>query len=71
MKSKLLIFFLQMFLIFSVSAQAAEPEMADAFRSNGKIFVVLACVLMVLAGIAIFLLILEKRISRLEKEARP
>ena len=71
MKNKLLIVFLQFLLFFSARAQTMEPEMADAFRSNGKIYVVLGCVLLVLAGITIFLLILEKRISRLEKELKP
>jgi uncharacterized transporter YbjL len=50
------------------SAQAASPEMADDMRSNGKIYIVLACVLLVLFGMIAFLLILESRLSRLEKE---
>ncbi len=68
MKNKfyfLLLFFLP---VLQAMAQPAEPEMADALRSSGKIFVVLACVLLVLAGMVAFLLVLEKRISRLEKQ---
>ena len=51
-------------------AQDAAPQMADELRSNGKIYIVLACVLMVLAGMIAFLLILEKRLSRLEKQEK-
>jgi hypothetical protein len=49
-------------------AQSAAPEMADEIRGNGKIYIVLACVLMVLFGMIAFLLILEKRLARIEKE---
>lgn len=55
-------------LPFAVFAQDSNPEMADTMRSNGKIYVVLACVLMVLAGLIAFLFVVEKRLSKLEKE---
>ena len=48
-------------------SQAQAPEMADEMRSNGKIYIVLACVLLVLGGMLTFLLILESRLSKLEK----
>ena len=50
--------------------QAQAPEMADDMRSNGKIYIVLACVLLVLGGMLAFLLILEGRLSKLEKEEK-
>jgi len=60
---------LTLFLLPLLSmAQSAGPEMADGMRSNGKIYIVLACVLLVLFGMIAFLLILENRLSRLEKE---
>ena len=55
-------------LPFAVFGQDPNPEMADTMRSNGKIYVVLACVLMVLAGLIAFLFVVEKRLSKLEKE---
>jgi hypothetical protein len=55
-------------LPFAVLGQDSNPEMADTMRSNGKIYVVLACVLMVLAGLIAFLFVVEKRLSKLEKD---
>jgi hypothetical protein len=59
-------------LLFSVSllvsmAQDSSAEMADTFRSNGKIYVVVAVMLTILAGIILYLIRLERKISRLEK----
>ena len=69
MKNKLSLFLLFWFQVFLAAAQTAEPEMADTLRSNGKIYVVLACVLLVLAGLVTFLLVMERRISKLEKHS--
>lgn len=43
------------------------PSMADAFRSNGKIYVVVAVVVTILLGLFLYLFRLDRRISRLEK----
>lgn len=48
-----------------------EPvQMADAFRSNGKIYVVVAVVVTLLAGVVTYLISLDRKISRLEKEGK-
>ena len=44
------------------------PTMADAFRADGKIYVVIGVVLVVLAGMIIYLFNLDRKISKLEKE---
>lgn len=49
---------------------AEEPEMADALRQSGKIYVVVAVVTVVLAGLLFFLISLDRKIGRLEKEVR-
>jgi hypothetical protein len=54
-------------LIFVSQAQDSSAEMADTFRSNGKIYVVVAVMLTILAGIILYLVRLERKISRLEK----
>jgi uncharacterized membrane protein len=41
--------------------------MADTFRNNGKIYVVVAVLLTIFAGIIIYLVRLDKKITRLEK----
>ena len=48
---------------------ADEPvQMADALRSNGKIYVVVAVVVTILLGLFIYLFSLDRKISKLEKE---
>ncbi|MCU0375920.1 MAG: hypothetical protein MUF24_11495 [Chitinophagaceae bacterium] len=45
-----------------------EVAMADAMRSNGKIYVVVAVILTLFAGIIFYLVRLDKKISNLERE---
>jgi hypothetical protein len=54
-----------------VFAQQPNPpvEMADTMRSNGKIFVVVAVIVTLFTGIIVYLVSLDRKISRLEKEA--
>lgn len=54
--------------LFSV-AQSGNVEMADAFRSNGKIYVVIAVILTIFAGLIIYLIRLDKKITKLERSA--
>ncbi len=56
-------------LLFSTVsfAQDAKPEMADLMRSNGKIYVVVAVCLTILIGLFIYVFLLDRKISRLEK----
>ena len=42
-------------------------EMADTMRSNGKIYVVVAVVLTILAMLIIYLFRIDRKISKLEK----
>lgn len=46
----------------------AEPEMADAFRAEGKIYVVVAVILIIFIGLALLLFLLDRRITKLENE---
>lgn len=48
-------------------AQDAKPEMADMMRSNGKIYVVVAVCLTILIGLFIYVFLIDRKISRLEK----
>jgi hypothetical protein len=49
------------------SLRKEKPQMADAMRSNGKIYVVVTVLLIVLAGLFIYLISLDRKLSRLEK----
>jgi hypothetical protein len=48
-------------------AQAQQVEMADGMRSNGKIYIVVAVCLTILIGLFLYLLSLDRKISKLEK----
>ncbi|GAA4325948.1 CcmD family protein [Flaviaesturariibacter amylovorans] len=50
------------------SAQGGTAEMADVFRSNGKIFIVFAVIVTIFAGIVLYLVRLDRKLSRLEKQ---
>ena len=46
------------------------PQMADLMRSNGKIYVVVAVVVTILIGLFIYLISVDRKISKLEKGSR-
>lgn len=48
-------------------AMAQNAEMADAFRADGKIYVVVAVVLIVLAGLIVYLFMLDRKLNKLER----
>ena len=43
-------------------------EMADTMRSNGKIYVVVAVVMVVFAGFIFYMIQTERKITRIERE---
>lgn len=45
-------------------------EMADSFRANGKIYVVVAVLTVITIGLLAYLFVLDKKISKLEKEIK-
>lgn len=55
-------------LCLSAMAQENAPEMADKFRADGKIYVVVLVLATIFAGIIAYLIRLERKISKLEKE---
>jgi CcmD family protein len=56
----------------SVFAQeiTAQPEMADVFRSEGKIYTVVAVFGIVLIGMFVYLFLTERKLSKLEKQLK-
>lgn len=47
---------------------AEKVEMADTMRSNGKIYVLVAIIVAILAGLLIYLWMLDRKISKLEQQ---
>lgn len=43
-------------------------EMADTMRSNGKIYVVVAVVMVIFSGLLFYIIQTDRKISKLEKE---
>lgn len=68
-KLPLLLFVFMLSLAMQVNAQS-EIEMADVMRSNGKIYVVVAVAGIVMFGILIYLVMLDRKISTLEKKLK-
>lgn len=65
-KPSLLAFFLCL-STFLFAQPGGDVEMADTMRQNGKIYVVVAVVLTILVGLLLYLVRLDRKISKLEK----
>lgn len=58
-------------LLIAVNLQAQQDvEMADQLRADGKIYVVVAVLSIILLGILFYLVRLDTKITKLEKESR-
>ena len=54
-------------LCFTTSFAQQDVPMADSLRSEGKIYVVVIMILIVLVGLIIYLLLMDKQVKKLEK----
>ena len=62
-------FFLSIFLI-SCSYALLAQSFGDNMRSNGKIYVVVAVLVTIFIGIILYLIRLDRKIAKLEKETK-
>jgi len=53
---------------FLISNAQESIEMADQMRSEGKIYVVVAVLVVILIGLFIYLFTIDKKVRQLEKE---
>ncbi|WP_317169551.1 CcmD family protein [Mucilaginibacter humi] len=63
---------LLIFLLSFVTAFAQQPqavEMADALRSSGKIYVVIATIVIIFIGLAIYLFTIDRRLKKSKKKS--
>ena len=65
---KLIALFTLLLIAFSTFAQTEQPEMADAMRSNGKIYVVVVVCLVILLGLVGYVFRIDRRLSKLEQK---
>jgi len=71
MKFKKLFFLLSLLLVSLFGfGQDKKVEMADLMRSNGRIYVVVAVVLTILTGLILYVVRLDRKISKFEKETK-
>ena len=66
-KKTLLLVLLSIMHIIVFAQNNSNVEMADTMRSNGKIYVVIAVILTIFAGIIFYLIRLDRKISKIEK----
>ncbi|QNF32925.1 hypothetical protein HUW51_09335 [Adhaeribacter swui] len=52
------------------AGSTSEVEMADALRRDGKIYVVVAVIVTVLAGLILYLIRLDRKVSNLEQQLK-
>ncbi len=50
------------------STSSDNVEMADAFRKEGKIYVVVGTFVLILTGIIVYLVALDRKLTKLEDE---
>lgn len=61
---------LVLLLVTNVGLAQTEVEMADTMRSEGKIYVIVAIVLIVLAGLMVYLFMLDRKVKNLENRLK-
>ncbi|HVV02844.1 MAG TPA: hypothetical protein VHC96_01420 [Puia sp.] len=66
----LLLFLGCMGLMAQAQPDAQHVEMADQLRANGKIYVVVAVLIVILLGLILYVVRLDRKITRLEKDTR-
>ena len=66
--TRLLFFFFFFLGLQLIAGSQSQIEMADDFRGEGKIYVVIMVVLLILGGIFLTLFWFDKRLSHIEKQ---
>lgn len=60
--------FAAMLLSVTAFAQEQAVEMADGLYQSGKIYVVVAVISVIFIGIIVYLISIDRKVSKLEKE---
>ena len=59
-----------LFSLVQLAAAQQEVEMADKFYTEGKVYVVVVVVSILVIGMMAYLFLMDRKISRIEKELR-
>jgi hypothetical protein len=57
-----------LFLGLAGVTNAQGVEMADTLRSNGKIYVIVLIIMIVLGGLITYLFLMDRKLDRIEKQ---
>lgn len=68
MKKLLSLFLFSLTTLLAFAQEKPQVEMADLMRSNGRIYVVVAVMLTILIGLVLYVVRLDRKITKLEKE---
>lgn len=66
---KISVTFLMLMTGLQLFAQSEGLSLSDSIYASGKIYVVVACVVIILFGLLLFLFSIEKRIKKLEQKS--
>ncbi|HRE37424.1 MAG TPA: CcmD family protein [Chitinophagaceae bacterium] len=66
---KITALFTMILLSTALFAQDKDVSVADTMRSNGRIYVVVAVVLTILIGLILYIIRLDRKITKLERES--
>ncbi|TKC08758.1 CcmD family protein [Pedobacter frigoris] len=66
---KILVTFLMLMIAVQLFAQDQGSTISDSLYASGKIYVVVACIVLILLGLLFFLFSIEKRLKKLEKNS--
>ena len=58
-----------LFFMISFAQEKTEVDMADTMRSNGKIYVVVAVCLIILTGLFLYVMSVDRKLRKLEKDS--
>ena len=53
---------------YALSQVSEKVEMADKFRADGKIYIVLVIILVILAGLFFYLIRIDRKVTKLEEQ---
>ena len=70
MKKIFTLLFMLLMMSVSYAQTSTNVEMADTLRNSGKIYVVVSVIAVIFLGIATYLIYLDRRLSKLEKEQK-
>jgi len=70
MKNSAKYLFALIFALMTTLANAQDATMADGLRSEGKIYVVVLIIMIVLFGLIAYLFLMDRKLNRIEQQIK-